>query len=72
MTIGETGVQQTGIAKEKSKLANLRKSKLWLRPIPVAEQSKGRVYGRLLAVIEGSNPSGGMHVYVWLVLCVVR
>ena len=29
-------------------------------PIPVAERSKARVYGRSLAGIAGSNPSGGM------------
>ena len=33
-----------------------------MRPIPVAEQSKARVYGRSLARIEGSNPTGGIDV----------
>ena len=31
-------------------------------PIPVAERSKARVYGRSLTGIAGSNPAGGMHV----------
>ena len=29
-------------------------------PVPVAERSKARVYGRSLAGIAGSNPAGGM------------
>jgi hypothetical protein len=29
-------------------------------PVPVAERSKARVYGRSLVGIEGSNPAGGM------------
>ena len=31
-------------------------------PIPVAERSKARAYGRYLAGIAGSNPAGGMDV----------
>ena len=31
-------------------------------PVPVAERSKARVYGRSLAEIAGSNPAGGMDV----------
>ena len=33
-------------------------------PVPVAERSKARVYGRSLAGIAGSNPAGGMDVCV--------
>jgi hypothetical protein len=29
-------------------------------PVPVAQRSKARVYGRSLAGIAGSNPAGGM------------
>ena len=29
------------------------------KPVPVAERSKARVYGRSLAGIAGSNPVGG-------------
>jgi hypothetical protein len=32
--------------------------------IPVAERSKGRVCGRSLAEVAGSNPAGGMDVRV--------
>ena len=35
-------------------------------PIPVAERYKARVCGRSLAEIAGSNPAGGMDVYVVL------
>jgi hypothetical protein len=38
----------------------------------VAARSKSWVSGRLLAGIAGSNPAGGMDVYLLLVLCVVR
>ena len=31
-------------------------------PVPVAEKSKARVYGRSLVGIAGSNPAGGMDV----------
>ena len=34
----------------------------YCRPVPVAERSKARVYGRSLAGIVGSNPAGGMDV----------
>ena len=30
-------------------------------PVPVAERSKERVYGRSLAGIAGSNPARGMN-----------
>ena len=38
--------------------------------ITVAEQSKVRVCGRLLAGIAGSNPAGGLDVCLLWVLCV--
>jgi len=38
----------------------------------MAARSKARVFGRLLAGIVGSNPTGGMDVCFLLVLCVVR
>ena len=41
-------------------------------PLPVAACSKARVYGRLLAAIAGSNPTGGMDVFLLGMLCVVR
>ena len=37
-------------------------------PVPVAERSKARVYGRSLAGIAGSNPAGGMDVCVVFVV----
>ena len=43
-----------------------------LHSIPVAARSKARVYGRLIAVIVGSNPAEGMNVSLLRVLCVVR
>ena len=36
-------------------------------PIPVAERSKARVYGRSLAGIAGSNPARGMDVSLFWV-----
>jgi hypothetical protein len=39
---------------------------------PVAELPQARVYGRSLAGIEGSSPTGGMDVCLLWVLCVVR
>ena len=42
-----------------------------LLPIPVAERSKARVYGRSLAEIAGSNSAGGMDVCPLCVLCVL-
>ena len=49
---------------------NLIKRHIW--PIPVAERSKARVYGRSLAGIAGSNSAGGMDVCLLSVLCGVR
>jgi hypothetical protein len=40
-------------------------------PISVAARSKAWVCGRSLAVIAGSNPSGGMDVSLLWLLCVV-
>ena len=34
------------------------------KPIPVAARSKAWICGRSLAGIAGSNPAGGMDVYV--------
>ena len=39
-----------------------RRPDVWQEPVPVAAQSKARICGRPLAVIAGSNPSGGMDV----------
>ena len=47
-----------GIAK------SLRAGRSEYQPIPVAVRSKARVYGRSLAGVAGSNPSGGMGVCV--------
>jgi hypothetical protein len=33
----------------------------WLQPIPVAAQSKAWAFGRALAGVMGSNPTGGGH-----------
>ena len=59
-----------------SKLRNRRNPKcvlgdhnLWP---PVAARSKAYVYGRSPAEIVGSNPTGGMDVCLFWVLCVVR
>ena len=41
-------------------------------PIPVAVRSKAWVFSRFLAGTAGSNPAGGMTVYVLSVLCIVR
>jgi hypothetical protein len=41
-------------------------------PIPVAARSKAWVYGRSIAGIVGSNPTGDMDVCLLGVLCVVR
>ena len=41
-------------------------------PIPVAARSSSLVYGRALAEIAGSNPSGGMDACLLLALRVVR
>ena len=41
-------------------------------PVPVAERSKARVYGRSLAGIAVSNPAGGMDGCPLCVVCVVR
>jgi hypothetical protein len=38
----------------------------------MAAPSKALVYGRSPAAIVGSNPTGGMDVYLLRVLCVVR
>jgi hypothetical protein len=44
----------------------------WM-PVPVAERSKARVYGRSLAGVAGSNPPGGMDVcLLWLLCCQVE
>ena len=40
-------------------------------PVPVAERSKARVYGRSLTGIAGSNPDEGMDVCPLCVLCVL-
>jgi len=42
------------------------------RPIPVAARSEACVCGRLLAGIEGLNPNGGMDIFLFSMLCVVR
>ena len=42
-----------------------------IMPVPVAERSKARVYGRSLAGIAGSNPAGGMDSCPLWVLCVL-
>ena len=42
------------------------------RPVPVAARSKAYVFGRSSAEIVGSNPTGGMDVFMLWVLCVVR
>ena len=41
-------------------------------PIPVAARSKACVRGRSIAGNVGSNPAGGMDVFLLWVLCVVR
>ena len=41
-------------------------------PVPLAAQSKAKVFGRLPAEIVGSNPTQGMDVCLLWVLCVVR
>ena len=41
-------------------------------PVPVAVRSKAWVFGRSPAEIVGSNPTGGMDVFLLWVLCVVR
>jgi hypothetical protein len=41
-------------------------------PTPVAARSKAWVFGRSLAVFEGSNTARGMDVCLLWVLCVVR
>jgi hypothetical protein len=41
----------------------------FIKPIPVAVRSKAWVYGRSLAGIAGSNPTGGMDVCV---VCCIR
>jgi hypothetical protein len=38
-------------------------------PIPLAVLSKGWVCGRSIAGIVGSNPAGGMDVFLLSVLC---
>ena len=38
-------------------------------PIPAADRSKTRLYGRSIAGVAGSNPAGGMVVCV---VCVVQ
>jgi hypothetical protein len=43
-----------------------------IEPIPVAELSKARGYGRSLAGIVGSNSAWVMDVCPFKVLCVVR
>jgi hypothetical protein len=43
-----------------------------LRPVPVAAQSEAWVFGRLLAWVVGSNPTGNMDVCLLCVLRVVR
>jgi len=40
--------------------------------MPVAARSKAWVYGRSLAGVAGSNPTGGMEVCLLWMLCVVR
>ena len=40
--------------------------------MPVAARSKAWVYGRLLAGVVGTNPTGDMEVCLLRVLCVVR
>ena len=42
-----------------------------VQPIPVAEWSKARVYGRSLAGIAGSNPAGGVDGCSLWVFCVL-
>jgi hypothetical protein len=41
-------------------------------PIPVAALSKAYVGGQVLAGIVGSNPTGGMGVFLLYSVCVVR
>ena len=41
-------------------------------PVPVAARSKAYVFGRSPAEIVGSNPTGGMDVYLLCALCVVK
>jgi len=43
-----------------------------VQPIPVAARSKTWVWGRLLAHMVGSNPTSGMDVVIFWMLCVVR
>jgi len=42
------------------------------RPVPVATRYEACVCGRSLAGIVGSNPTGGMDVYLLCVIYVVR
>jgi len=41
-------------------------------PVPVAARSKAQVYGLSPTKTVGSNPTGGMDVCLFRVLCVVR
>jgi hypothetical protein len=41
-------------------------------PVPVAARSKVQAYVRSHAANIGSNPTGGMDVFLFCVLCVVR
>jgi len=41
-------------------------------PVPVAARSKAEVCGRSPAEIVGSNPTGGMDVFLLRLLCVVK
>ena len=43
-----------------------------LKPVPVATRTKAKVYGRSPVEIVGSNPTGGMDVFLLWALCVVR
>ena len=47
-------------------------TKRQISPIPVAEPPKAWVCGHSLAGIMGSNPTGGVGVCLFGVLCVVR
>jgi hypothetical protein len=40
-------------------------------PIQTAERPRASVYGRSLPGIAGSNPAGGMNVYLLWVSCIV-
>jgi hypothetical protein len=59
-------VRDSGRARLKRLVAGLPVRRPGFEPIPVAARSKAWVYGRSLAGIVGSKPTGGMDVCVVL------